>query len=96
MLYIGCSRCGVSIKAKKIFYPGRTEWSRDIKVVWNRRAESAEAENRRLREAVATIQTRATEVLENCNKGHAEFVDVRWLLPLTEAALQPRPTEPQK
>lgn len=37
MLYIGCSTCGVAIKAKKIHYPGRTEWSRDIAAVWNSR-----------------------------------------------------------
>lgn len=39
MLKIGCSDCGVEIKAAKIFYPGRTEWSRDLEAVWNRRYE---------------------------------------------------------
>jgi hypothetical protein len=43
MHHVGCASCGIDIKAAEIHYPGRTELSKDIVAVWNRRAPHDEA-----------------------------------------------------
>ncbi len=44
MAYVGCAACGISMKAALTPGPGphQTQWSRDIRAVWNTRVASAQ------------------------------------------------------